>query len=412
MLQLARGSSRDAMPSKAASRKPGKVPLKPGHSLFHWAKKCDAEPDLAGRNGAPLRAIGLDELQRHSTLEDGWCAINGRVYNVTPYLDYHPGGAAIFAQVLGDDATDTFAQYHSFVNVRELCGVLELGTLASASAAGSGGGLLAKLGAPRRAVAAAPPPAAGIDGWIGGVVAARTPAGRDSVRLTVAGALPGSDASVWGRGAHLMVTLSSGLGDSTSARRPFTPFVLPAGGSEDGAGTPPGHFELLVRQYEPGLLSRPLGALAVGGKLLYRGPLGGSPSGVRGSTRAVAMLAGGTGLTPMLQLLAPLCAARALEGAQPGPEVLLLTFSRAKADVLLQPELQRLASRHASWLRVRHAASDEAGGRLSAEVLRKALPRPSAELQLFVCGPPAFNDAARDALAQLGYSAAAVHVFS
>lgn len=385
--------------------KPGKVPLKPGRSLFHWAKRCSAEPDLGGRGGAPLRSISLGELQRHSTLEDGWCAIGGRVYNVTPYLDYHPGGAAIFAQALGDDATDIFAQYHSFVNVRELCGVLELGMLAPESAQ------TLSVAAPKRALPP-PPPAAGVDGWAEGVVAASTVAGLDSVRLTVAAALPGADASAWARGAHLMVALAGKLGDGSAARRPYTPFVLPAGSSAGGPGTPAGHFELLVKRYERGRLSPRLGSLVPGGRLLFRGPLGGSGAGVRATTRSIVMLAGGTGITPMLQLLGPLCAA-----LRPTARVHLLTCSSSREGALLTPELERLAAAHAGWLRVQHACSDEEGGRLSAELLRGLLPRPGSEVQIFVCGPPPFNEAARGLLAQLGHAetagaAPAVHVFS
>lgn len=398
-------------------QKPGKVPLKPGRSLFHWAKRCDAEPDLAGRRGAPFRTISIDELQRHSTLDDGWCAISGRVYNVTPYLEYHPGGAAIFAQVLGDDATDAFAQYHPFVNAHELCGALELGTLAAAPARGAGGGgLLVKLRGggtkQQRANAAAAPPAAGVDGWIEGTVVASTSASDDAVRLTVGGPLPGGDQSAWARGAHLMVTLPAGLGSARPARRPYTPFVLPPGAAlaADSSPTQAGtSFELLVRPYAHGHLSRPLGALDAGAKLLYRGPLGGCAVGVRSTTRAVAMLAGGTGVTPMLQLLTSLCRAHD-GGGQSGVEVLLLTFNTSRAGVLLRAELERLARRHAAWLRVQHCCSNESGGRLSAELLSKALPRPSAAVQVFVCGPPAFNDAARAALAQLGHADA--HVFS
>ena len=37
--------------------------------------------------------ISLDqELARHNTQEDAWCAINGRVYDITPYFEFHPGG--------------------------------------------------------------------------------------------------------------------------------------------------------------------------------------------------------------------------------------------------------------------------------------------------------------------------------
>eukprot|EP00917_Polyrhabdina_sp_WS-2016_P026230 GHVP01056326.1.p1 GENE.GHVP01056326.1~~GHVP01056326.1.p1 ORF type:complete len:103 (+),score=17.45 GHVP01056326.1:22-330(+) len=48
--------------------------------------------------------ISLEELQKHSTPEDGWTVINGKVYNLTPYLKSHPGGrSTLVDNALGKD---------------------------------------------------------------------------------------------------------------------------------------------------------------------------------------------------------------------------------------------------------------------------------------------------------------------
>jgi len=345
------------------------------------------------------------------------------------------------AQVLGDDATEAFAQYHSFVNARELCAVLELGTLTPAGGNGLGANLGHVLAAGRTAskvVAAAPPPAAGIDGWVEGTVTASAPAGLNAVRLTVQGILPQHRAdlvsrkpSVWTRGAHIMVALPQGLGSKIPARRPYTPFTLPAGGVV--SPTPPGHFELLIRSYEHGILSGPLSELRVGSSLLYRGPLGGCIQGVRVGTRTLILLAGGTGITPMLQLLAPLCATNAITSSPEKVDktkagggkleklpisALLLTFGHSRAQLLLAAELDAFGQAHAKWLGVRNFSADK-DGRVCAQLLSKAIPKPDPSIQIFVCGPPHFNDAARAALAELGFlntaqhgPDAAVHIFS
>ena len=49
-------------------------------------------------------------LFRHSTRDDCWCAIHGKVYNVTSFLDDHPGGANIMVKYAGKDATQAFDQ--------------------------------------------------------------------------------------------------------------------------------------------------------------------------------------------------------------------------------------------------------------------------------------------------------------
>lgn len=34
----------------------------------------------------------MRELRKHASRTDAWLAIAGQVYNVTPYVEYHPGG--------------------------------------------------------------------------------------------------------------------------------------------------------------------------------------------------------------------------------------------------------------------------------------------------------------------------------
>jgi cytochrome b involved in lipid metabolism len=43
------------------------------------------------------------ELALHKTREDAWSCFNGRVYNITPYLRYHPGGVGELMRVAGRD---------------------------------------------------------------------------------------------------------------------------------------------------------------------------------------------------------------------------------------------------------------------------------------------------------------------
>jgi len=65
-----------------------KVALKPGFSLVGWIRLTNSGQDLTGgRKGS----ISLEELKRHDQVDDCWMAIRGKVYNVTRYMDYHPG---------------------------------------------------------------------------------------------------------------------------------------------------------------------------------------------------------------------------------------------------------------------------------------------------------------------------------
>ena len=47
-------------------------------------------------------------LKQHNTRQDAWTVINGKVYNVTPYLAFHPGGEKELMRVAGRDGTKLF----------------------------------------------------------------------------------------------------------------------------------------------------------------------------------------------------------------------------------------------------------------------------------------------------------------
>jgi len=61
--------------------------------------------------------ITPSELGEHRTREDAWAAFRGNVYNITPYLPFHPGGEKELMRVAGRDGTKLFALTHSWVNL-------------------------------------------------------------------------------------------------------------------------------------------------------------------------------------------------------------------------------------------------------------------------------------------------------
>lgn len=40
----------------------------------------------------------MDEVRQHQTEGQMWTVLKGRVYNISPYMKFHPGGIAISAQ--------------------------------------------------------------------------------------------------------------------------------------------------------------------------------------------------------------------------------------------------------------------------------------------------------------------------
>jgi len=76
------------------------------------------------------RQISYEELARHKTKEQGlWVALFGKVYDLTDYVDEHPGGAQAVLDVAGLDGTETFTAVHNKELLTQM-GFQPLGTLA------------------------------------------------------------------------------------------------------------------------------------------------------------------------------------------------------------------------------------------------------------------------------------------
>jgi cytochrome b5 len=54
------------------------------------------------------KAYPMLEVARHSSAKDCWMVINGDVYDVTSFLEEHPGGEDIMVDSSGRDATREF----------------------------------------------------------------------------------------------------------------------------------------------------------------------------------------------------------------------------------------------------------------------------------------------------------------
>lgn len=111
-----------------------KVPFEKGHSQMDWLKLTQTHPDLAGLKGSSnKRLISMDEVKQHKTEGDIWTVLKGRVYNISPYMKFHPGGEDMLMKASGKDCTALFNKYHAWVNAEfllEKClvGVLDVPT--------------------------------------------------------------------------------------------------------------------------------------------------------------------------------------------------------------------------------------------------------------------------------------------
>jgi cytochrome b involved in lipid metabolism len=52
------------------------------------------------------------EIKKHTTAKDCWSIVNGKVYNLTSYVQKHPGGASVISNICGKDGTNSFSIEH------------------------------------------------------------------------------------------------------------------------------------------------------------------------------------------------------------------------------------------------------------------------------------------------------------
>jgi len=160
-----------------------------------------------------------------------------------------------------------------------------------------------------------------------------------------------------------------------------------------------GSFDLIVKSYPEGKLSAVLAALPLGASLAFKGPFL-KFEYARGSVDALGMVAGGTGITPMYQLITAI-----LADPRDVTQVRLLYASRTPADIILRDELDALAAVHPNF-KVLYTVDDAAAepgwggatGYVSADLVAGFLPPPQAAAgrnKILVCGPPGFMKAVR-----------------
>ncbi|KAK4101627.1 ferredoxin reductase-like protein [Parathielavia hyrcaniae] len=172
--------------------------------------------------------------------------------------------------------------------------------------------------------------------------------------------------------------------DAKPVIRPYTPIS-----DEDARG----HLDLLVKKYPDGPMSTHLHDMAPGQRLDVKGPIPKYPWQAN-KHKHVALVAGGTGITPMWQLC------RAIFSNPDDQTKVTLVFGNvSEEDMLLKKELAELENRNPRRFRAFYVLDNPpkewtgARGFVGKELLKTVLPEPKeADIKVFVCGPPGMMD--------------------
>lgn len=203
--------------------------------------------------------------------------------------------------------------------------------------------------------------------------------------------------------------------------RPYTPV---------SSDNDKGFVDLVVKIYfknvnpkfpEGGKMSQYLENMKIGESISFRGPSGRlvyngngnfairpdkkSPP-VAHKASKVGMISGGTGITPMLQLVREV-----FRNPEDNTELWLLFANQSENDILLRKELEEVAEQHKDRFHLWYTIDkSEEGwkystGFVNAEMLEQHLPPPSDDTLILMCGPPPMvNFACLPNLEKLGYT--------
>jgi len=67
-----------------------------------------------------MPVVTLGEVQKHTSPNDCWLVLNGKVYDFTKFAPNHPGGEAVITQRGGQDASQLFNTFHTWDMVYQL----------------------------------------------------------------------------------------------------------------------------------------------------------------------------------------------------------------------------------------------------------------------------------------------------
>jgi len=74
----------------------------------------DTAEDIVMTTHGLDKNITIDDLRKHDKADEPWFVVNGEVYDGTPFLKEHPGGAQSIVSAAGLDSTDEFMAIRKF----------------------------------------------------------------------------------------------------------------------------------------------------------------------------------------------------------------------------------------------------------------------------------------------------------
>ncbi|KAJ5188391.1 Eukaryotic molybdopterin oxidoreductase [Penicillium cf. griseofulvum] len=381
----------------------------------NWGEKVEGEElvepepvkEINMKKDGVNRQINLQELKANSTSEKPWFIVNGEVYDGTGFLEGHPGGAISITSSAGLDVSEDFLAIHS-ETAKAMMPDYHIGTLdktslealKSDSAAGSDEQRAVFLQS--RAWAKATLTEKRDVSWDTRIFVFDLEHEKQTLGLPI--------------GQHLMIKVQD-PSNNEAVIRSYTPM-------SDTSLI--GKMELLVKIYFPteripgGKMTMALDKLPLGSVIDCKGPTGRfeylgngrvSVSGKERQVRSFKMICGGTGITPVFQVLRAV-----MQDTQDPTTCVVLDGNRQEEDILCRSDLDAYVETDCRKCTVVHTLTKGSDtwtgrrGRISEDLLAEYA-APEEQSMVLVCGPGPMEKSAREILLAQGWAESDLHFF-
>jgi nitrate reductase (NAD(P)H) len=382
-------------------------PTVPGHAVSRdgWmisseVQRLQHQPHKAvfTDNKTAKCTFSQEEIAKHNKSNDCWIILNGsEVYDVTSYLNEHPGGKSSILQFGGKDCTRVFRDIHSTV-AHEIKRWFLIGNVETEGQQISKKDVLLN---PKK--------------WQKAVLVERREETHNTRRFIFQLENHSNRSLGLPLGQHLLLGIDK---DDKFIIRPYTP-ISPVSEEEDKDGI----FELCVKIYEqpPGIMSQYLERMKIGDSLRIKGPAGpieyhhkgifiyhGNPVRVK----KINFCAGGTGITPVFQLIRAILR-KQMPDEENKIEMSLIYSNNTEDDILLRKDLDEMARDYPEsfhlWYTLTSMDSNLDGwkygkGRINPDMIKEHLFVADCGTISLLCGPPAMLEyGCRPGLEKIGF---------
>ncbi|KAI2587281.1 CYB5A isoform 6 [Pan troglodytes] len=84
---------------------------------------------MAEQSDEAVKYYTLEEIQKHNHSKSTWLILHHKVYDLTKFLEEHPGGEEVLREQAGGDATENFEDVGHSTDAREMSKTFIIGEL-------------------------------------------------------------------------------------------------------------------------------------------------------------------------------------------------------------------------------------------------------------------------------------------